>query len=388
MRMLPLLLASVFWMAGCSDDTTKDSPAPTGVDADGDGYDTPSDCDDADSDVSPGAPESCNGVDDDCDAATIESSMNDCATGLTCAVPSGESIPRCVDPRDCSQFPCPVGLFCNAMNSCCTTGTPGCGTPLDCTTTGCAVGSRCLPDITGGTFSCVPFGAVGDSCVRPADCNSGRCYTRASLLLEGAGSICGTACCSDAQCEASQACWAPGTGARSCVPRALLPPTPPSACARETDCPGSVCGLHTFDVPGSPSGGHAMTCDVPGARTCGGTACPAGICISATECGTPCGRSMGECAFNIIDGPTEACVYYTLMDDRIITACGPAGGFFRQGDSCGGFLRPCIDGLCLSGHCADVCCSDADCPATTACTPYMNFGWEMRCLPRVAGPVP
>lgn len=52
--------------ASSSDGTTGDA------DADRDGYLPPEDCDDSDPDVHPGAPERCNGADDDCDPATDE----------------------------------------------------------------------------------------------------------------------------------------------------------------------------------------------------------------------------------------------------------------------------------------------------------------------------
>ncbi|MEQ1565585.1 MAG: MopE-related protein [Myxococcota bacterium] len=45
------------------------------VDADGDGHDSSTDCDDADPAVFPGALERCNAVDDDCDAATSEDGL-------------------------------------------------------------------------------------------------------------------------------------------------------------------------------------------------------------------------------------------------------------------------------------------------------------------------
>ena len=41
--------------------------AVSGVDADGDGYPVPEDCDDTDPLIYPGAPERCNGLDDNCD---------------------------------------------------------------------------------------------------------------------------------------------------------------------------------------------------------------------------------------------------------------------------------------------------------------------------------
>ena len=53
------------------DDTGDDDTSP--VDADGDGYDSSVDCDDNNAAVNPGAAEVCdNGVDDDCDAATLD----------------------------------------------------------------------------------------------------------------------------------------------------------------------------------------------------------------------------------------------------------------------------------------------------------------------------
>jgi hypothetical protein len=78
--MRTLRLAALFLLAACGEETksTGDTGAVTGgedsgetgpVDADGDGYDDTLDCDDADPAVNPGAEETCNGVDDDCDGA-------------------------------------------------------------------------------------------------------------------------------------------------------------------------------------------------------------------------------------------------------------------------------------------------------------------------------
>ncbi len=360
-------------------------------DEDMDGYSscpqdgTIADCNDRNELIHPMAREICNGVDDDCDPSTIESVMNDCAAGLTCALPPDESIPSCVDPRDCTQFACLAGEICAASHVCCTIGEAGCGTTSDCTTLGCAPGSRCLPDATGGTFSCIDFGRVGDACMRNSDCRSGRCYTRASLVLDGPETgLCGVACCSNADCGAGEACWAPGTGVRSCVPTSRLPAMVPAACEQQADCPGEVCGAHTFDVPSMPGGGTGWTCGPASTRMCATGTCSTGACTS-DSCVRPCGRSLGECPFDFTS--QEACVYY-LIGTRLVTGCGNPSGYGRQGDACGGFPDlGCIDGLCFSGHCADVCCNDADCPSSAACTPYDNSGWEMRCLPRVAGPV-
>jgi hypothetical protein len=54
------------------DGTSTESTTGPDPDADDDGYLPPEECDDSDPDVYPGAPERCNGIDDDCDPVTVE----------------------------------------------------------------------------------------------------------------------------------------------------------------------------------------------------------------------------------------------------------------------------------------------------------------------------
>ena len=63
-----------------TDDSGSDTAPDTGpVDADGDGVSAATDCDDTDGSVFPGAPEACNGVDDDCDG-TVDIGASDAPT--------------------------------------------------------------------------------------------------------------------------------------------------------------------------------------------------------------------------------------------------------------------------------------------------------------------
>ena len=67
-------------------DPTEDTSPPPPADADGDGFVVGVDCDDANAAVFPGAPEACDGVDDDCDGVL------DPATPPACPAPGAMSL--------------------------------------------------------------------------------------------------------------------------------------------------------------------------------------------------------------------------------------------------------------------------------------------------------
>jgi Cys-rich repeat protein len=102
------------------------------VDADGDGFSPPEDCDDQDASVNPAAPELCDGKDNNCDGQVDEgcpvacSSDADCAAGQVCV--AGACTPACSSDQDCAagevcheghcvipcrtDAECPAGQFC------------------------------------------------------------------------------------------------------------------------------------------------------------------------------------------------------------------------------------------------------------------------------------
>ncbi|MFN7142901.1 MAG: MopE-related protein [Myxococcota bacterium] len=76
-----LALLALLALAACADGGDKDSGEPVDsatppVDADADGFATPTDCDDTDAAVFPGADETCDGVDQDCDG-TVDDGADD-----------------------------------------------------------------------------------------------------------------------------------------------------------------------------------------------------------------------------------------------------------------------------------------------------------------------
>jgi hypothetical protein len=110
--LLPLLTGCPWITQGDHDDRLAglgtDDTGPSVTDADGDGYSSAVDCDDASAAVYPGADERCNGIDDDCDAQVDESDAIDASTFYADGDGDGYGHPgaptqACEQPQDHSE---------------------------------------------------------------------------------------------------------------------------------------------------------------------------------------------------------------------------------------------------------------------------------------------
>jgi hypothetical protein len=107
---------------------------------------TPSDCNDEDATVNPGAVEACNGVDDDCDGETDETftcargSLAPCTT--TCGSTGSGTCTAACEPAAAGDCTPPIDELCNGVDDDCDTLTDedfhcAVGSPVSCTHTDC-----------------------------------------------------------------------------------------------------------------------------------------------------------------------------------------------------------------------------------------------------------
>jgi hypothetical protein len=386
---------------GCNGiDDDCDGNVDEGSDVDGDSFTYCNtdirfrDCRDDNDMIHPEGPEipapvdvPCDGADNDCDGVATE-----CPAGQVCDPQGACRVP------DCSfSTPCPLGERCDLDTT-----PPSCVEELmDCMLPGmaCTGGQICDPI----TRQCRDPGALGDGCAFDEQCGDGLfCVETQALEISsadvgGALKICSRACCTNDDCGADAHCWAPGTGARVCVPDAILALGSAGApdddqCSIGSQCSGQTCARRTepgYDIADR----ETFSCGAPigtsfyGQSCTTGANCAIGICIDFCyfdcnrECTIPCGRSS-DCAF------VDVCGWVELVNDDIVQACvAPGFGTAEAGDSCD-FDAECRDEVCLrdaagNGYCGGVCCDDSHCPdASYQCRPTRHPAafWAMLCV--------
>ncbi|MBX3268845.1 MAG: putative metal-binding motif-containing protein [Sandaracinaceae bacterium] len=417
---------------GADDDC--DGVIDNGLDEDGDTYTwcptgpAPIDCDDSNPFVHPTRAgetplrEICDGLDNDCNPSTPDGSgecdlaVQDC-DGLA---------QRCVD-INCLTRP----LLCSAEEFCDENATPPICRARDMTCFNpdyqCPEGQVCNP----ANATCVTPRGNGTPCDFHAECESALCLPVPALRLVAGhvgdrGGVCGRSCCSDRECDAGHRCWASGSGARACVPTALLAmgrhgvPAPETCAARSSCTSGQECRI-TLDSAYEVADRYSVACgaayrariscstdlecffssainSVCIDRSCqratcfGASDCPTGIC-AGSECRESCGTS-GDC------GRGGACGWVFVRSsgaarDDFLPACTyNSTGTGIRGAECASDAD-CRDRTCVDAtgnpappegtpmRCTDTCCADASCQENEQCRPIFVHGrWEHHCLPR------
>jgi hypothetical protein len=362
-----------------------------GFDKDGDGISTCGlagniDCNDdparGGKDVHPGAPELCNGYDDNCDGRTDED-PNDCRADQECWAAKG----ICTIKGDCRIHGCDSG-GCNP-----TTG--------QCTNPDCRISKSCLPseicDPKSGT--CVRITEIGDPCDAQTQCKTGSSCIDLSVIGVSARnpSICTKACCESAGCPEGFACRAGNTGASVCVRATDVSLTigtgaPFAKCTSGTECRSGTCegGNCADGCCSAMACGSGGTCAFKGdnkflCRSAVGTKgygsgcssdsdCQSGFCYDAGFFGGVCSKHC--CSSEDCDALSRCTAF--SAGSQIVTACIPLGfsdsaGSKRGGDTCTS-NGDCRSARCGDGICTEFCCRDSDCIAGSLCKPRKLSG--------------
>lgn len=369
---------------GCNHrDDDCDGRIDEGSDFDGDGYawcdpdPARRDCRDDNAGIHPGVTEDppCDGADNDCSGSEAQ-----CPDLEVCHPDGG-----CRRP-DCSFF-----FLCDPGERCDLDASPPTCVPFeqDCTQPEqeCAMGEICDPR----RRVCIPPREFGEPCTFDEECVEGaRCFEASALGIElPAGTqefgVCSAPCCSHADCPDGTVCWAPGTGARGCLPPSVAPPAAEAPCGSHDDCPApQLCRARNSSAGTGTR--WATTCAAPDGFSDGfclaNSNCFGNLCLGF-GCAEPC-RTSADC------GRDSYCTPYELSGtENVLQVCLPFAGAHEaaplgasctfNGDCRGtGCLHPAQEGM--APYCTDACCTDADCAsAGLVCRPFRYVQWSMLC---------
>jgi Putative metal-binding motif len=267
------------------------------------------DCNDGANMVHPNATEKCNGIDDDCNAATADGS-GECTGGPTST---------CCGSNGCKNLQTDFS-FCTSCTMSCSLATANqCNATFGCS---CGGGPSCTGGLTcnGAPGSCTK--ANGAGCGGNGECTSGHC-------VDGV-------CCSAAACGTCQTCngASPGTCSN------LTNVDDPDTCTGANTCNGSSqCRLKNGQAcPG-------------GATTCASAHCVDGVCCGSTTCATcqTCnGGSPGTCTNVVSADDADSCTGNNTCDATGVCK-------LKRGQGC------TLTSQCATGVCSDTVCCDTTC---------------------------
>ncbi len=357
------------------------------VDADGDGVDSCADCDETDAGVYPGAPERCNGLDDDCDSAVpageldgdgdgVRACAGDCAPDIAAIHPGAAEDCDGVDddcdgtPDDGASATCDDGLLCNGVESC-SAGACAPGVSLDCSglTDGCNVGAcsevagECVavPRSDGTPCTDADFctvsttctagvcggGAARDCSAQADPCNAGVCDS-ASATCKKQPYVDNRACNDGQYCTVGDTCQAgacQGGAARSC----------PAV----SSCRGGACDEASDACVAGPPINQGVACD-DGQYCTVGEVCTSGSCGQGTP--RSCAALADQCSAGVCNEASDACQKQPYADGRTCSdgafctsgdTCQPSGACLGGARDCSSLTDPCNLGVC--NETADAC---------------------------------